>query len=56
MLIPNLERSVNGATFQVVARGVEDLQVQYMKQAMLPPEPSRTTPPLWIRRAPTSTA
>jgi len=31
-LIPNLERSVNGGTFQVVARGVEDLQVQYLTQ------------------------
>ncbi len=31
--IPNLERSVNGQPFQVVARGVEDLQVQYLDQA-----------------------
>lgn len=32
--LPNLERSVNGGTFQVVARGIEDLQVQYMTQAL----------------------
>ena len=33
VFIPNLERSVNGQPFQVVARGVEDLQVQYLDQA-----------------------
>jgi type II secretory pathway pseudopilin PulG len=31
--IPNLERSINGGTFQVVARAIEDLQVQYVDQA-----------------------
>ncbi len=33
VFIPNLERSANGQPFQVVARGVEDLQVQYLNQA-----------------------
>ncbi len=33
VFIPNLERSVNGQAFQVVARGVEDLQVGYLNQA-----------------------
>jgi hypothetical protein len=30
--LPNLERSVNGGVFQVVARGIEDLQVVYVQQ------------------------
>ncbi len=30
--IPNLERSVNGGVFQIVARAIEDLQVQYLNQ------------------------
>lgn len=40
--LPNLERSVNGEAFQIVARGIEDMQVQYLNQ----PGAITTTAPL----------
>lgn len=44
--IPNLERSVNGGAFQVVARGVEDLQVRYLRAGPGSPPPSDNAQPV----------
>ena len=44
--IPNLERSVNGAAFQIVARGVEDMQVTYRAQSNVPPNPATPNAPV----------
>lgn len=43
--MPNLERSENGATYQIIARGIDDMQVQYVRAdgAISDPAPTITS-------------